>query len=205
MTYQTYSFASASGEFTGVTFTGSAEALEINTPAGCIAVPGAHDRLCRRYDAEAADVVAWQPPAPSDTTLTAWSWDADAERWQPVPTLASHQAAAWARIKAARADAETAPITVGLYTFDADDSSQQRIAGAVQMASLAVAAGQGADFSISWTLADNTTATLSATEIIAVGLSLGQQISAAHARSRVLRAQIDAATSAEELNLINWI
>jgi len=205
MTSETYSFVTAEGHFSGVTFTGPASALECNTPCGCIAVPGLHDSLCRRFDFESGQVVAWQPPAPPATAMLTWVWDEASERWQPVPTLASHQAAAWARIKAARADAETAPITVGLYTFDADGSSQQRIAGAVQMASLAVAAGQGADFSISWTLADNTTANLSASEIIDVGLSLGQQISAAHARSRVLRAQIDAATSADELNLINWI
>lgn len=198
------SFCNADGQFTGGQYIGPDELLSANTPAGCIAVPGQHDPLCRRYNSDTGAVEPWQPPAPADDDLRTWAWDAAVERWLPVPTLAAHRAAAWARIKAARDAAETAPLTVGLHTFDADPTSQQRIAGAVQMASLAVAAGQGADWAITWTLADNSPVQLSAAQMIDVGMSLATQISSAHARGRLLRAQIDAATDSAQLDLITW-
>ena len=59
-------------------------------------------------------------------------------------------------------------------------------------------------WSIDWTLADNTVATLSAVELLAVGEALGDQISAAHACGRTLRTQLDAAASVAEINYITW-
>ena len=71
-----------------------------------------------------------KPPAPPDTEHATWAWDCGTERWLSTPTLAAHRAAAWDRIKAARAAAQHAPITVDGRTYDADPASQQRIAGA---------------------------------------------------------------------------
>ncbi len=145
---------------------------------------------------------AWviRPESPGDT----YQWDAVAKAWIDPRTLDELKAEAWERIKAARAAAEASPLTVAGRTYDADAASAQRIAGAVQMASLALAAGQGAEFEIAWTLSDNSSTVLSAAQMVDVGLSLGRQISAAHAQSRVLRARIDAATSTDELNNITW-
>jgi hypothetical protein len=97
---------------------------------------------------------------------------------------------------------EFGPFVCGGQTFDGDSESQRRIQGAAQLATLAQATGQ--PFSIDWTLADNTQATLTATEMIGVGVALGQHVNGAHGIARALRAQIDAATTPEELEAIQW-
>ena len=199
-----YSFCDSLGIFTGSYFDGPENLLSMNTPPGLTAVPGRHDHLCRRLDLETGEVVPYQPPPPPDTELVTWAWDIANERYVAEPTLAAHRLDAWVRIKAARTAAEQAPLPVGPLTFDADEASQQRIAGAVQMAQLAIASGQDVGWSITWTLADNTAATLTAAQMIGVGLALAARTSAIHAKGRDLRAQIDAAGSLDELNAITW-
>lgn len=133
-----------------------------------------------------------------------YAFDWPTLQWVDPRDLDDLKAAAWARIKAARDAAEAAPLTVGAHVYDADPISVQRVMGAVQMAQLAVQAGQGADWLITWTLADNSPVQLSAAQMIDVGMSLATQISSAHARGRLLRAQIDAATDSAQLDLITW-
>ena len=201
----TWSFADASsGLFTGRTFSGLPGMIDGNTPAGCIAVEGMHDHLCRRVDLTTGEVVTYQPPPPADTDMVTWVWNTATERYVAEPTLEAHRLGAWARIKAARVAAEQEPLVVGALVFDADADSQQKIAGAVQMAQLAIASGQDAGWSITWTLADNTAATLTAAQMIGVGLALAARTSGLHQRGRTLRAQINAAGSLDELNAITW-
>jgi hypothetical protein len=119
--------------------------------------------------------------------------------WEDTRTLDEAKAQAWTRIKAARAAAETGPLTVSGRGFDATDISQRQIAGAVQLALIA-----GPAFTVDWTLADNTTATLTQAEIIGVGVALGQRTSAIYATGRSLRAEIDAATSNAEADAVVW-
>jgi hypothetical protein len=147
-------------------------------------------------------VIDYQPPAPADTDLQTWAWDANTRRWQPVPTLAALQLAKWQEVKRQRSAAEFGGVQWDGSTFDSDETSQRRIGGAVQLATLALAAQQ--EFSIAWTLADNTVRVLSGADMIAVGLALGAHVAAQHQRARVLRAAIDAATSADELAAIQW-
>ena len=194
----------ATGLFIGVVLSGREDLVLPNIRPGQIAVRGRHDHLCRRLDLETGEVVPYQPPPPPDTELVTWAWNMTTERYVAEPTLAAHRLDAWSRIKAARTAAEQAPLPVGPLTFDADEASQQRIAGAVQMAQLAIASGQDAGWSITWTLADNTAATLTAAQMIGVGLALAARTSAIHAKGRDLRAQIDAAGSLDELNAITW-
>lgn len=86
----TWTFAQAStGLLTGRAYTGPAEGLALNTPAGCVAVPGRHDHLCRRLDTATGHVVPYQPPAPAGDEYTTHAWDAAAERWVPSPTAAA--------------------------------------------------------------------------------------------------------------------
>lgn len=127
------------------------------------------------------------------------TWDGVAKAWVDPRALADLRAARWAEIKRVRAVAEVAPLAVAGRVYDADAESQRRIAGAVQ---LAVIAPPG--WSIDWTLADNSVATLTAADVIAVGVALGAQVSAAHAVARVLRAQIDTAADAAAINAIQW-
>ena len=116
--------------------------------------------------------------------------------------MSEARAEAWSRIKSARESVEFGPFVWGGQTFDGDSESQRRIQGAAQLATLAQATGQ--PFSIDWTLADNTQATLTATEMIGVGVALGQHVNGAHGIARTLRTQIDAATTPEELEAIQW-
>lgn len=85
-----WSFADAeTGVFSSRTYTGPLAGLVANTPAGCIAVQGHHDHRCRRLDIATGQIVPYQPPAPADTEWQTWSWDAQSEAWQPVPTDAA--------------------------------------------------------------------------------------------------------------------
>lgn len=119
--------------------------------------------------------------------------------WRDPRTLQDLKDAHWQKIKQARQAQELAGFEWDGSHFDSDAISQQRIAGAVQIAQLL-----GAAFSIDWTLANNTARTLDAAQMIQVGLSLSQHVNAIHQVARGLRAAIDAATSAEQLDAVIW-
>ncbi|KKO63250.1 hypothetical protein VM94_03000 [Janthinobacterium sp. KBS0711] len=114
-------------------------------------------------------------------------------------TLDTARTRAWARIKQARALAETADFACGGVMYQTD---KDRIIGAVQLALMAQAAGQ--PYSIDWTLSDNTYLTLDASGMIAVGAALGAHVAEAFAIGSHLRQQIAAATSFEALDAIVW-
>lgn len=90
----TWSFCDADGIFTGARYTGPDRTLPDNTPAGCTPVEGSHDHNCRRVDMASGAIVPWQPPAPPDTALATWAWDAGTERWISQPTQAARAASA---------------------------------------------------------------------------------------------------------------
>lgn len=102
--------------------------------------------------------------------------------------LEAAQAAKWEEIKRRRRAEELSPITCQGYVYDADEDSQSKLAGAVQIAAISMGAGQ--PFSIEWTLSDNTAVTLDAAGMLAVGLALGARTSALYAYARTLRTQI---------------
>lgn len=136
------------------------------------------------------DVIGVSPPA---------GYEPGVAPFMPMPEA---RVEAWSRIKAARESVEFGPFVLGVHTFDGDSESQRRIQGAAQLATLAQATGQ--PFSIDWTLADNTQVTLTAAEMIGVGVALGHHVNEAHGIARTLRAQIDAATTPEQLEAIQW-
>jgi hypothetical protein len=109
---------------------------------------------------------------------------------------------AWAVIKDKRDNALNSTFIWNDMVFDADGDSQQRIQGAVQLATIAAAAGQ--EFSIAWTLHDNTTSTLSGADMVNVGLALGQFVQANFAHGVTLRAAINGATTVEEVQAVSW-
>lgn len=114
-------------------------------------------------------------------------------------TLGAAKDRAWVAVKSARAAAES-----GTFEFDGGlyDIDQKHVTGATVLASLAKSAG--APYSEGWTLADDTERDLDADQVIALGIALGQRVSEIYAVARVLRKQIDAATTTEELAAINW-
>lgn len=118
------------------------------------------------------------------------------------PVLQEVRAAKWNEIKQARDAAEFGGFTWDGSRFDSDSESQSRIQGAAQLATLAQLASQ--TFSVDWTLQDNTVRTLSGADMIAAGTAMGQHIMAVHAIGRVLRAQIEEATTLGEVEAVQW-
>lgn len=105
------------------------------------------------------------------------------------------------RINAERDLQEVMPFIYLGKRFDADERSVSRIMGAVQAAQAALAAG--APFSVDWVCADNTIVTLDAQQMIAIPAALAQRIYAIHLHARTLKAEVEAATSLDDLAAID--
>lgn len=84
---------------------------------------------------------------------------------------------------------------------DSDTLARSNIAGATLAATIARGANQ--PYSVVWTLQDNTTVTLDADAMIAVGLAVMAHVDACYSRGRVLRAAIDGAADMAELLAID--
>ncbi|PZP90373.1 MAG: hypothetical protein DI587_38855 [Variovorax paradoxus] len=123
--------------------------------------------------------------------------DAATRTWVLVGTtaLALAQAAKWAEIKAEREARTFGGFEWSGHTFDSDAVSAQKIAGAAQLAQLAISTGS--PFTRVWTLADNTTVSLNAQEMIGVMLAMGEHVGTVHDTGTALRAEIYAADATE--------
>lgn len=122
--------------------------------------------------------------------------------WVDPHTLEDRKAARWAAIKAERDSREYGGFAWDGSTFDSDAESQRRLQGAAQLAVLAQAAQQ--PFEIAWTLADNSVRVLDAADMIQVGAALANHVAATHYAARALRQQIEAATTAAEVEAVAW-
>jgi hypothetical protein len=139
----------------------------------------------------------------NDKPLYAQGWSNFAMEWIVLgddQILESAKLSKWEIIKQHRNSAEVSPLLYNENLFDADFLSQQRISGAVQLASLAPS-----DWTIDWTLADNSTITLSRADVFGLGIALGQRTNDIYAYSRIVRDLIDGAHSIEQLNEIQWL
>ncbi len=138
---------------------------------------------------------ATQPSYPS-------RWSDALLGWEDLRSVFRSRDAQWGRIKTLRNAALTAPLPTAYGEFDADPSSQKNITDSVLLAQTLAALGQPVE--IDFTRADNTTVTLSAAQMIEVGLALGQRTQQVYATARALRAAIDAATTISEIESIAW-
>lgn len=136
------------------------------------------------------------PTAPSKQHV----FDFQSKTWIDRRTLDDRKAERWASVKRKRDAAEFGPFSWGALTFDGDAESKSRLSLAAMAAQAAIAAGDG--WSVDWTLADNSTVTLSAADVIGVVQAMGANITAAHQAARIKRAAIEAATTVEELDAI---
>lgn len=157
--------------------------------------------------------VIFAPPSPTawwDFTTHLWverpvqpsavhTWDPNQKAWVDARSLAQAQDQAWDRIKVDREEAAAAPFTSMGMVFD---YSPLQINGAFSAAKAAFDAGQ--PFEVTWTLADNSFVTLSAPQMIQVGLDLVAHVNAAHEHARTKRTAIYAATSIPEVEAIEW-
>lgn len=146
------------------------------------------------------EAMAYHPQPARPSEHHAWSWAS--KTWTDPRTLSDFKAAKWAQIKRAREAQEFDKFTWDGSDFDSDLTSQSRIQGAAQLATLAMLNSQ--PFSIDWTLYDNTVRTLDAADMIGVGQALGVHISTLHGLSRAKRDLIEAAATVEDLEAITW-
>lgn len=139
---------------------------------------------------------AERPPRPSSSH----TWESGA--WQDTRTLESAKSEAWERVKSARAAHIDAGLSTPYGVFQTAPPERQNIVDAVLLAQTLNAMGQ--PVSIQFTLTDNSVVTLGITEMVTVGLLLGQRVQEAHAIGRTLRAEIDAAQTIEEADAVAW-
>lgn len=149
-----------------------------------------------RFDGE---FVISRPQKPSDLH----DFDDGSFCWQLRPTyMQEAKAAAKLRVNGWRDAAECNGFAAYGKTLDSDDKSIQRLLGAAQAA--AIAKQLGKPLSIEWTCADNTTLIMDADMLIEIPVILAQTADALHQKARTLKAQIDAATTLNEIAAIVW-
>lgn len=156
--------------------------------------PPGQETIYRYVNGAVADT--GQPIMPP---VVGYLWDNTTFQWYDGRSLDLAKAQQWEKIKSARSDAEYGGFVWDGSTFDSDPLSQQKIIGASQLATL-----NPNNFSIDWTLKDNTVRTLNATEMNEVGVALGQHVNAQYVKGRTLREQIEAATTKAEVEAVHW-
>lgn len=159
------------------------------------------DGLYLEYEGEEEVKVDWyvsgqevlpkpeQPSAEYVFNYAAGQWEFDLE-------LAKSKK--WNLIKTQRDAQEFGSFQWGDYTLDCNEVSQRRLQGAVQLAAI------NPDMTLDWTLADNTVQTFTAADYVQIGQALAIHVSQCHERGRILRQQINEATTQEDLEAIVW-
>lgn len=116
----------------------------------------------------------------------------------PVDALSAAKVEMRQSVKQLREMAEWSGCMTAAGRVDSDPESQRKIGGAVQMAMII-----GEAFVIDWRMADNSIVTLDQDGMVAMGLAVGEHVSACQARKNVLDGLIDDAGTVEELNAID--
>ena len=124
---------------------------------------------------------------PSETHI----YDYDLKDWVDPRTLDEIKAQKWVEIKSQRDQLEFGGFEFDGGIYDSDQVSQGRIMGA---------AAAGLDQV--WTLADNTTVELSASQLQQLYVTLQLHIASVHERGRIARAAIESAVTKEEVEAI---
>lgn len=202
----TWSLANAdTGYFVGRTVSCDVSQLAKHTPAGLVAVEGAHDHLCRRVCLETRQVEPFRPDAPADDDLRTWTWDESTERWVPVPTLAAVRQQRWEVIKLARDAASAAPVMATPFgDFDADAASVDKLTRTVLVRREAEGLTGALLPPTRWTMADNGAVDLTTDQMAQVAVMLFMRGDGAHQVARALRDRIDAATTPDEVEAVEW-
>ena len=116
---------------------------------------------------------------------------------EPELTLDELKLVKIVELKSARDIAEVAPIEYAGNTYDFDAMSRNRLDIALKAI---MAQGEGA--TIDWTMTDNTTATITAADIMAVFVASAVRSNELHGKYRVAKEKVMAALNKEELGTI---
>jgi hypothetical protein len=136
-----------------------------------------------------------------------WGWivDAGCAEWQDnLPTLDEVQTEKWNEIKQAREVEQYKPLTFDGMVFDFDAKSQSAMGGAIQAAQASMILQQPLP-PIEWTLADNSKALLSATQLMGILFAGIVRTGEVYVTARLLRDEIykvDATVAT--VQAINW-
>lgn len=114
-----------------------------------------------------------------------------AKEWFDSRTLIDLKNEKWEQFKKLRDDLEFGGFEFEGHIYDSDRISQGRIMGAAMSQTDQV-----------WTVADNTTVSLTATQLASLYATLQIHVANAHARGRTARQALDAATTVEEIDAI---
>lgn len=129
--------------------------------------------------------------------------DLGAGRYQivelPKPSLDELKLAKREEINAARDKAEQGGFEYMGKIFDSDQVSCQRISMAAQAMAFAPE-----ESSIVWTCQDNTTISLNKTQLAGMVGALAQHSNACHQKATKLKADVDKAKTAEQVEAIKW-
>ena len=117
----------------------------------------------------------------------------------PLPTLQEIKSAKIAELKAERDSKEVEPITYNGYSFDYDSTARERIAAAIVALDV-----QGANADIAWTTADNQDVSVTAADLRAIVAAVAVRSNALHIKYRSLKAQVQACSSAGDVEAIKW-
>lgn len=116
--------------------------------------------------------------------------------------LYREKVAAKDRMKEARILAEQSGFAAYNCIFDSDNTSIQRLFVAAQAALHAKSTGM--PFGIEWTLADNSSVWLTEDQLICLPIIRAKHVDDIHTKYCALKAQIDLATSTEEVVSVVW-
>ena len=118
-------------------------------------------------------------------------YDYDLKDWIDLRTLDEIKTQKWAEIKSQRDRLEFGGFEFGGGVYDSDQVSQGRIMGAVS-----------AGVDQVWTLADNTTVSLTASQLQQLYVTLQAHIASVHERGRIARQLIFEAETKEQVEAI---
>lgn len=102
-------------------------------------------------------------------------------------------------LKMQRDKAEVEPIEYKGYFFDYDEKARDRISAAIIALEL-----QGANADIAWTTADNQDVSVTAADLRAIVAAVAVRSNALHIKYRSLKAQVQACSSAGDVEAIKW-
>ncbi|MFY8087199.1 MAG: DUF4376 domain-containing protein [Rubrivivax sp.] len=129
-------------------------------------------------------------------------WQGGALHWHDPRTLAQAKAEKWAAIKAEREARIADPKPTPHGPFDGSPADQDNLNKVIAL--LRVAISRGLPDSANYTLADNTRATFTLEQLEDAALAVGAATQALYDTSSTLRAQVDAATTVEQVAAIAW-
>lgn len=117
--------------------------------------------------------------------------------YAPTQPLDVIKTAKLAELKNIRDTLETEPIEYNGNFFDYDDKARDRINSAIIALSIT---GQ----SIEWTTADNTNVLVTAGDLRGIVANVAVRSNELHVKYRLLKEQVEACTTKEELDKIQW-